>query len=169
MNEIWKPIEKLNGRYEISNKGRIRGVWSGKILKQFKSNAGYLNVRVHGGHNKNVTVYIHQMVAQTFIPNPENKSVVNHKDGIKTNNSADNLEWVTYQENTLHARDMGMIGGSKHPRSKLSEDDIAEIRKNYKHRSKEYGLTPMSKKYGVTKSAIYSVVNGKTWKHFEEG
>ena len=150
--------------------GRIRGIWSGKILKQFKSNAGYLNVRVHGGHNKNVTILIHQMVAQAFIPNPQNKQVVNHKDGIKTNNNASNLEWVTHQENTLHARKMGIMDyrGSKHPMSKLSEKDVEEIRKNYKHRSKENGLTPMAKKYGVTKSTIYSVINGKTWKNVEE-
>ena len=170
MLEIWKPIEQLNGRYEISNQGRIRGVWSGKILKLFKSNAGYLQARVYKGNNKNVTVYVHRLVAMAFVPNTDNKRDVNHIDGNKSNNSVINLEWVTPKENVNHAQRMGLMNfkGENHPNAKLSEEDAKEIKRIYKRRSKEFGMGALSKKYGVNKTAIYSILHEKTWKHLEE-
>lgn len=166
MDEIWKPIESLGGKYEISNFGRIRGIWSGKILKLSKNNAGYYYARVHKGNNKNITIYIHKMVALAFIPNPENKLVINHIDGDKTNNVVENLEWVTHQENTLHAMKLGLMNvrGENHPSAKLTEKDVKEIRSIYKKGSREFGLGSLGKRFGVKKSVIYNIIHYRTWK-----
>ena len=98
VKEEWKDIPGYDGYYEISNTGRIRICNSGKILKQSDHTSGYKSVRLWNGSNyKNH--YVHRLVAEAFIPNPDNKPTVNHKDENKKNNSANNLEWMTYLEN----------------------------------------------------------------------
>ena len=170
MEETWKPIEQLKGKYEISNLGKIRGVRSKKVLKLFESNAGYLQARVHKGNNINITVYVHRLVAMAFIPNSENKRDVNHKDGNKLNNFVGNLEWVTPKENTEHAQKMGLMNvqGENHPRAKLTEQDVKNIRHSYIRGSREFGLSSLARKYGVEKNAIYNIIHCRTWKHMEE-
>lgn len=112
MNEQWKPIEGTDGTYEVSNTGKIRsnnylGHGSQKELSLAKDQKGYLRVRIFiEGSRK--TVKVHREVAKAFLPNPENKSEVNHKDGNKSNNCVNNLEWATSQENTLHAYQSGL-------------------------------------------------------------
>jgi hypothetical protein len=103
--EQWKEIEGSNGQYFISNVGRVLSKGNScsrkdKILKPQNKN-GYLvlNLRING---KEIKVRIHRLVAMAFIPNPENKPFVNHKDNNRTNNESDNLEWVTHQENLEH-------------------------------------------------------------------
>lgn len=94
------------GVYQASTLGKIKRlpakyVPNGKILSAYNRN-GYLAIGLYDGTYK----YIHILVAKTFIPNPENKPTVNHKDGDKLNNSIENLEWSTYQENIRHAYDV---------------------------------------------------------------
>lgn len=101
MKEYWKDIKGYEGLYQISNLGRVKSFYSGKILKGIKATNGYLNVRLY----KNGTPHglsIHRLVAQAFIPNPENKPEVNHIDEDKTNNKISNLEWNTRLENMRH-------------------------------------------------------------------
>ena len=83
----------------VSNLGRVKH--RGKILKAVDCGHGYTKSYI-GGKNR----YLHRIVAKTFIPNPENKEQVNHKDGNRANNCVDNLEWVTQLENTKHAKDI---------------------------------------------------------------
>lgn len=118
--EMWKPIIGYEGWYEISNFGRVRSLdrtvyfrngkgqrdYKGKILKQ-KYHNGYAMVNLNKNKKLEV-VYIHQLVAKHFLEKVEGKNVVNHKDGIKSNNFYRNLEWVTSKENNLHARQMGL-------------------------------------------------------------
>lgn len=100
-NEIWKKIERFN-KYSVSNLGRIRNDETGKILKPFRvGNKEEQYYAVDFYPIKNIKV--HRIVAETFIPNPDNKKVVNHIDGNKFNNAAYNLEWVTPSENCTHA------------------------------------------------------------------
>lgn len=97
MNEVWKQIDD---RYSVSNLGRIKSNYANKdrILKPFFNNDGYLMVDIRKpGHRKSVGV--HRLVAQAFLPNPNNLPQVNHKDEDKTNNRVDNLEWCTLQYN----------------------------------------------------------------------
>ena len=102
--EIWKDVEGWEGVYEVSNAGRIRK--NGKILKCGVWSR-YKVVRLREKERAS-TVYVHRLVAKSFIPNPEMKPIVNHIDGNKLNNNVCNLEWCTKQENEIHAWKHGM-------------------------------------------------------------
>lgn len=101
MEEIWKDIKGYEGMYQVSNLGRVKRVTTGRILKSGKNRGGYLYVNLCKQRvvsNKR----IHRLVAEAFIPNPQNKPQVNHVDEDKTNNRVDNFEWVTATENNNH-------------------------------------------------------------------
>lgn len=101
--ETWKPITDYVGLYEVSSEGRVRNVKTGKILKPKNNRRGYLFVGLHkNGAVKNR--YIHRLVAQAFIPNPNKLPEVNHKDEIKANNNLDNLEWVSHRDNSNYGK-----------------------------------------------------------------
>jgi hypothetical protein len=108
--EIWKPIKGYEECYEISNKGRVRNIKTGQIKTNSIGKVGYPVVYL-GKCNKYLKakrMYLHRLLAEHFIPNPENKLTVNHIDGDKTNNNLDNLEWASYSENIKHAYDTGL-------------------------------------------------------------
>jgi hypothetical protein len=97
--EIWKEIEGYEGLYQVSNEGRIRSKRRIKIQGDYN---GYKKVRL-SKKSRQLTKQVHRLVAKAFIPNPENKPFVNHKDLNRSNNNVNNLEWVTHQENVNHA------------------------------------------------------------------
>ena len=101
MDEIWLDIEGYEGLYQISNKGRVKSLYNGseRILKSYDNGHGYLIVALTKESSLKF-IMIHRLVAQAFIPNPENKPQVNHKDENKKNNCVDNLEWATAKENS---------------------------------------------------------------------
>lgn len=129
MKEVWKNISAFGGIYEVSSCGRVRSKprhytsSSGKTvnkcgatLSQHSSVDGYKKVRLsYNGVGKDV--FVHRLVAKTFIPNPDNKPQVNHIDGDKSNNRISNLEWVTAGENQKHSyRVLGRVPHGGKPR-----------------------------------------------------
>lgn len=120
----WRTIEGYEGYYEVSDKGDVRSldriVPSGKhgtrkiygrtmkLTQSYgRNNDGYLVVNLRKDHTSKV-IPVHRLVAKAFIQNPDNLPTVNHKDGDKTNNKVDNLEWASYSENNIHALDTGL-------------------------------------------------------------
>ena len=111
MKEIWKPIPK-HENYLVSNQGRIKR--NNNILSNYVDNAsGYVKVGLscvdERFYSNSKKFLVHRLVAETFIPNPENKPEVNHIDGNKQNNCVSNLEWVTRLENVRHAAKTGLM------------------------------------------------------------
>lgn len=109
LNEIWKPVVGFEGLYEVSNLGNVKGVKrqgsSGGILSPAVRKDGYLHVNLRKNGNAGMFL-VHRLVAEAFIPNREFKEQVNHIDGKRSNNLAENLEWTTRSENCLHAHDV---------------------------------------------------------------
>lgn len=119
MNEQWRPVVGWEGSYEVSNLGRVRGVTriitfsngakprvlKGTLIKPFPMHTGYLKVAFNR-HSRKKNKTVHRLVAEAFIPNPENKPHINHLDGDKTNNRVDNLEWCTRVENMRHCHEV---------------------------------------------------------------
>lgn len=172
--EEWRDIEESFGIYQVSNLGRVKSLkrtcmtYQGprtvpeKILKQIL-NRGYPQVAL----TINGKIYsrrVHRLLAIAFIPNPENKPTINHKNGITTDMSLDNLEWSTFGENNLHACQTGLRTGkkgSKHGGSKLTEKDVIEIRGF--DLSKSY--TQIGVMYGISAPTVCNIRKRKTWTH----
>lgn len=106
--EIWRDIEGYEGLYQVSNKGRVKSLhWKeDRLLRTTLDSHNYPKTNLCKNHVQ-LTYLVHVLVATAFIPNPDNKPVVNHKDCDKENNCVENLEWVTYSENLVHAIKMG--------------------------------------------------------------
>lgn len=136
MQEIWKDIEGYEGLYEISSLGNVRRAPSGRILKQNKNSYGYSHVGL-SKEGKVKMICVHRLIANAFIPNPQNKPQVNHIDGNKSNNSISNLEWVSQKENIIHAFKTGLRKTSKINQYDLNGnfvktyDTITEAGKNF--------------------------------------
>lgn len=179
MEEIWKVVKGYEGRYQVSNLGNVKSlsrmVNSGNGVKSKLINEIILkpNITIHG--YKIATLWIdgvsghysvHRLVATTFIPNPENKPMVNHINCIKTDNRVENLEWVTRQENVTHAVLNKLIPvGEKVGVSKLKQSDIDYIRDNFFRKSARCSnSTLLAKKFGVSSGHIKKIVRKKYWK-----
>lgn len=124
IKEIWKDVVNYENLYKISNLGRVKSLYrmgaNERICKLHIGTRGYLEVNI-SKNNIRKKVRVHRLIAEAFIPNPENKPEVNHIDGNKLNNSIENLEWVTRSENIQHSFKIGLNygrKGAKHKRSR---------------------------------------------------
>jgi hypothetical protein len=103
VSEIWRDIPGYEGLYKVSSLGRVYSTRTKRYLKPANNGHGYMFVGLHLA-NEIKKPYVHRLVAKAFVPNPFKKTEVNHIDGNKTNNAANNLEWLTPSENQLHSR-----------------------------------------------------------------
>lgn len=162
MEEIWKPIQ-YDG-YEISNLGRVKSYKydkvNGKIMKPSRSTKGYLqlDLRLDGRKSEHrVHLAIHRLVAEAFIPNPDNLPQVNHKDENKENNCVDNLEWCTNEYNCRYGTHSERVG-AKQRKPVYSIDEDGNIEEFAGLRYAERAMTGNEKASG---SFIRQVINGE--------
>lgn len=154
-------VESIEKGYFVSPKGNIYNR-HGNLIKGAIDHCGYKHVILNRKNKR-----VHRLVAETFIPNPDNKPCVNHIDGNKLNNAVDNLEWCTHSENTKHAYDNGLEEkqcGEKRHAHKLDWDKVKYIRQVYIKRSKTFSAAALAKKFGVDRSTITAVIFNKTWR-----
>lgn len=175
--ELWKPIEGFPG-YEISNMGLIKSLKriiernNGKslplperLLKPTIHKDGYHLIHLRR-ENKTCPKLISIIVIQHFgKPKPSTKHECNHKDGDKSNNWDNNLEWMTPQENVQHAHATGLIQikGENHPGSKLTEKEVKKIRSLYA--TGKYTYIKISKIFGISPINIGNIIRNETWRH----
>lgn len=167
--EEWKDIEGYEGLYAISNKGRVKSLRTGLIHKERLTFDGYVKATLTVNY-KAKDFRVHRLVAKAFIPNPDNKETVNHKDGIKTNNTIGNLEWATRSEQVFHSYQHDLkkpMKGNLNYWAKLTDDQVREIRSTYIKGSKEFGTVALGRKYGVNASVIEKVVKRLSYKNVE--
>lgn len=163
MNEIWKEVKNYEGKYLVSNKGRVRSLERKasdgrrvreKMLKQTLGKCPYISSMLVG-NGKNKRIYIHRLVAEAFLEEKPGRLIVNHLDGNKLNNNVNNLEWCTTKENNAHAIDNGLAVKVKHPLQASNEYG--------------YGLffpsVYSAKSHGFTRGLIWAVLNKKQKKH----
>ena len=167
MEEIWKEIEGFED-YKISNFGRVMSFKNNgqKILKYADSGRGYDSVWLRS-KEKSRRYTIHRLIATHFIENPQHLPEVNHIDGNKKNNSISNLEWISGIDNLKHAREvLGLCKmGSKHPNSKLKEQDVINIINLYK--TGNYTHKQIAMMYNVGERGIQKVTSRIRWKHIK--
>ena len=176
-NEVWKPIVGYEGLYEISNlgvikslrrtvnKGKCHRTWGEHFIKYGVDGCGYFRTNLaKDGVNK--TFKVHRLVAEAFIPNPNNLPEVNHKDGNKQNNCVDNLEWCDRHHNMKHAVNIGLkkLHGEFNPGHKLTSEQVEFIKQSYIPRHPEFGAVALGKRFGVHRKTISRITTNKNWK-----
>jgi NUMOD4 motif len=166
--EIWKPIAGYEGIYEVSDQGRIKRVapadnsYPGKILAGGLDKDGYRILLLYK-NGKRKTFKAHRLVAEHFVPNPNNLPQVNHQNAVKTDNSANNLEWCSCQHNISHAVSKGLWNaakGANHGNSKLAEDQVIEIRCQL---SRGVSCETLGQLFGVSPSTVHDIFKRRTW------
>lgn len=175
MQEIWKDIKNYEGLYQVSNLGNVKSlkrieicggrakirIRNERILRPGVDKDGYLQV----GLCKNAKIKtrrVHHLVLENFLPENSQGQSSNHKNGIKSDNRVENLEWCSIQYNNQHTIDvLGKRTHENHWKSILTEKDIILIKEL---RNKNYTYKELSKQFGVSASHCCSIVKGRVWR-----
>lgn len=159
-----RAVKGFEGLYEVDNLGNVYSLLQTKtrrkrVLKPYVTKDGYLKVNLYDLAGKYKKFFVHRLVADAFLPNPNNLPEVNHKNLNKLDNSTDNLEWVSRKDNLIHSYKHGRKRcGENHGCHKLTWDDVHEIRK------KELSQKELAKKFGVAQCTISAIQLFKLWK-----
>lgn len=165
MLEHWQEIDGYDGMYWISNKGKVKSFQlslKGELSKRPVNSHGYCIVKLYK-KGMGTIFYVHRLVATAFLGDCLDGYECNHKNGIKTDNRAENLEWVTHVDNVKHAFKNGLRfaqRGEEHHNAKLTETAVRDIK--YRLGEGEMGIS-LAEEYGVTKAAISDINTGRNW------
>lgn len=170
--EIWRDIEGFDGMYQVSNLGRVKSLYrttkeiteEGRILKASIGKRGYWYVALFKD-GKNHTKTVHRLMANAFMPNPDNLPNINHISGIRSDNRLENFEWCTQKQNMHHAFRTGLVNntGEMNGMSLLTEGDVVQIKHTLKNGY--FNLQDIADEYNISLTAIYDIKAGRTWKH----
>lgn len=156
----YKEIPGFPGYY-VFRDGRVTDFQ--RDIKPYFERKGYLRLSLRRG-GKQFKVLHHRVIAEAFVPNPDNKPFVNHKNGDKADNRPENLEWSTSKENTKHGYENGLIirGGGQGSASKLTKEEVVDIKQLIHVGNSNVEIANL---FGVSPDAISKIKCGKTWKH----
>lgn len=142
--------------YEITREGQVINKHTGKTLKPQPNDKGYGRVCIGKKF-----YFVHRLVAELYVPNPECKPQVNHINGDKADNRAENLEWVTNKENRSHAVKSKLhLQGESCPWSRLTENDVRYIREH----QGEMTIKAFAEMFNVSRNTVADVIYRRTWK-----
>lgn len=161
MGERWKNIPGYEDFYRASTLGRIKSArWNVVMQPAFTKRTGYYHISLSvNGIVK--THLIHRLVCMTFHPNPENKPWVNHIDGNKLNNAANNVEWNFPKEDAKNRQDRGVVArGEKHGRAKVTKKQVTEIRKL----KGKFSYRIIGEKFNISRYSVYLIFKNVNWK-----
>lgn len=151
--------------YVICDDGTIIGPERG-IVKQRKNIDGYMECTLGSMENRHARVKVHRIIAEQFVPNPLGLNEVNHKDFNRTNNNADNLEWVSHTDNIKYSVDAGHWVGKRcgeiNGRAKTTAADVLEMRRLYADGSR---ISDIAKMYNKPHSTVLNIVKRNTWRN----
>lgn len=167
-----RPIPGLDGRYSVTSHGRVFShVYRHRAytveLAQARHPEGYMRVKL-SAMNADSPTPVHRLVALAFHANPDALPQVNHIDGNKGNNRAENLEWVSNAGNQQHAFRIGLqVGrkGERHPGHKLKQCEVEKIRRRLNAASYRGQLADLGREFGVTLHCIFDIKHGRAWGH----
>lgn len=171
-NMEWRSIPGFPD-YEVSEYGHLRRVRAGRtrragwVLKGYINAHGYLCYKIMNAKREKVLAKAHRLVCLAFygLP-PDGREHVAHYDGNPLNNHYTNLRWASPKDNAEDAIRLGELRGTKNGRAKLTEEEVIEIRKEYRARQGKHGTVAfLARKYGLSHSAMLSVVKGDHWRH----
>jgi hypothetical protein len=176
MTEIWKPIPGYEGYYDVSTEGRVRGLarsittkagytksWPARdMIPRLNKDNGYPQVMLWRD-GRGWTVYVHKLVAETFLGSRPDGKQCGHLDGDKRNARLSNLAWVTPAENREHQNDHGTSRrGERHQYAKLTEEQVREIRRRFDAGEPRKA---MAREYGVSWRNLYNIARRESWRH----
>ena len=167
MNDMWKSVEGYEGLLEVSDLGRVRCLDAvrggqkrrGTIYRPFIGKNGYDYIAPKIGPTRK-KMLVHRLVAAAFVPGWFESATVNHLDGNKRNNRAENLEWITRADNTRHQWRTGLVDlrGEKHPSSKLSDKDLAQVRARISAGDR---IVEIARTFNVSTTLVYKIRSGE--------
>lgn len=158
----WTPYPK-NPNYLVSRAGNIKSVTTGKILKPMRYKNYRLKVHLYSESGRK-SEYVHRMVAETYIPNPDNLPEVNHEDGNRYNNRDTNLTWTSEEQNKIHAKKNKLHNNPAGRKAKNCRGMVKAIDKAGKVRYTMYGKRQIESN-GFDYNAVLRVISGKQYTH----
>ncbi len=170
--EEWRDVVGFEGLYSVSSMGRVYSHEGRppKMLKRHLSAKGYVRAPLSytkDGIKVRRECTVHRLMGLAFIPNPDNKPQINHKDGVKTNNVLSNLEWVTGSENQIHSfRVLGreIFRGQRSVLAKITDADAKFIKDQIKMGTKQIRL---AERFKVHYNTISMIKRGLSWRHID--
>lgn len=172
IGEEWRPVVGYEGRYEVSNFGRVRGLRCNrgkrsipKILRPTLNHKGYPFYGLYDGKSSR-SMFGHKIVLRAFVSDRPEGMSCNHKNGVRHDNRLENLEWVTHSENNYHA--IHVLGAKRNGLGELNHEAVLKTSDVIRIRARcdsGENHTAVSKEYGICRSTVGQIVRRETWKH----